>query len=69
VEGDPIAIRTPLILASKAEIVAMGLELDAPLNLTWSCYQGGDTPCGACDACVLRAQGFAQAGIDDPAPR
>ena len=44
VEGDPIAIRTPLIDSTKAEIVAMGRELGAPLDLTWSCYQGGDTP-------------------------
>jgi len=67
VEGNPIAIRTPLIESTKAEIVRMGLDLDAPLSLTWSCYQGGDIPCGACDACVLRAAGFAAAGADDPA--
>jgi len=67
VDGDPIAIRTPLIQASKSEIVVMGHELDAPLHLTWSCYQGGDTPCGVCDACLIRAQGFARAGLDDPA--
>jgi 7-cyano-7-deazaguanine synthase len=69
VEGDPIAIRTPLIESTKAEIVALGRELDAPLALTWSCYQGGDRPCGVCDACVLRARGFAQAGVGDPALR
>ncbi len=67
VEGNPIAIRTPLIESTKAEIVRMGLDLDAPLSLTWSCYQGGDVPCGACDACVLRQAGFAAAGADDPA--
>ncbi len=67
VEGNPIAIRTPLIDATKAEIVAMGQELDAPLHLTWSCYQGGDTPCGVCDACVIRARGFAEAATPDPA--
>lgn len=67
VEGDPIDIRAPLIAATKAEIVRMGLELGAPLELTWSCYQGGDIPCGECDACRLRAQGFAQAGVADPA--
>ncbi len=69
VEGDPIAIRTPLIETTKAEIVELGVELGAPLGLTWSCYQGGDTPCGQCDACVLRARGFAEAGVDDPALR
>ena len=62
VEGNPIAIRSPLIRSTKAEIVTMGHELGAPLALTWSCYQGGDTPCGVCDACVLRARGFAEAG-------
>jgi 7-cyano-7-deazaguanine synthase len=67
VEGNPIAIRTPLIESTKAEIVRMGLDLDAPLSLTWSCYQGGGVPCGGCDACVLRAAGFAAAGADDPA--
>jgi 7-cyano-7-deazaguanine synthase len=67
VEGNPIAIRTPLIESTKAEIVRMGLDLGAPLSLTWSCYQGGDVPCGVCDACVLRAAGFAAAGADDPA--
>jgi 7-cyano-7-deazaguanine synthase len=67
VEGDPIAIRTPLIDSTKADIVALGLDLDAPLALTWSCYQGGDRPCGVCDACILRARGFADAGVADPA--
>jgi 7-cyano-7-deazaguanine synthase len=67
VEGDPIAIRTPLIETTKAGIVELGVELGAPLGLTWSCYQGGETPCGECDACTLRARGFAQAGVADPA--
>ncbi len=67
VEGDPIAIRTPLIDRTKEEIVRLGTELEAPLHLTWSCYLGGDRPCGVCDACRLRTQGFAAAGIDDPA--
>jgi 7-cyano-7-deazaguanine synthase len=67
VEGNPVDIRTPLIASTKAEIVRMGLNLHAPLALTWSCYQGGDTPCGVCDACRLRAAGFAEAGAVDPA--
>ena len=66
VEGDPIAIRTPLIECTKSEIIRIGLRLDAPLALTWSCYRGGDEPCGTCDACALRARGFADAGVDDP---
>jgi 7-cyano-7-deazaguanine synthase len=67
VDGDPIVIRTPLIDRTKEQIVRLGGELDAPLHLTWSCYLGGERPCGACDACRLRAQGFAAAGVDDPA--
>jgi 7-cyano-7-deazaguanine synthase len=67
VEGNPIQIAAPLIEVTKAEIVRLGRELDAPLHLTWSCYRGGDRPCGACDACLLRARGFAEAGVDDPA--
>ena len=67
VDGDPIAIRTPLIACTKEEIVRLGVGLGAPLQLTWSCYRGGDRPCGTCDACELRARGFAAAGVDDPA--
>lgn len=67
VEGRPVRIVTPLINLSKADIVRLGVELDAPLHLTWSCYQGGTVPCGACDSCALRAKGFAEAGVKDPA--
>ena len=67
VEGDPIAIRTPLIECTKEQIVRLGVDHAAPLHLTWSCYRGGPAPCGTCDACELRARGFAAAGIDDPA--
>ena len=66
VEGNPITIETPLIALTKAEIVQLGVETDAPLHLTWSCYLGGDVPCGTCDACALRAEGFARAGMADP---
>ena len=67
VEGRPVDIRTPLIHLSKADIVRLGVEVGAPLELTWSCYLGGDRPCGECDACRLRAKGFAEAGLVDPA--
>ncbi len=67
VEGRPIPIRTPLVDLTKAGIVALGLEVGAPLELTWSCYRGGARPCGTCDSCVLRAKGFAEAGVPDPA--
>lgn len=70
-EGD-IAVRTPLIHMHKKEIVALGLELAAPLDLTWSCYSGSEAACGVCDSCVLRLRAFEQAGVRDPiryAPR
>ncbi|HUQ39171.1 MAG TPA: 7-cyano-7-deazaguanine synthase QueC [Acidimicrobiales bacterium] len=67
VEGRPVRIETPLVDLTKADIVRLGVELAAPLHLTWSCYRGGDAPCGTCDACRLRAKGFTEAGIADPA--
>jgi 7-cyano-7-deazaguanine synthase len=67
IEGDPVEVRTPLVDLTKADIVRLGLALDAPLRLTWSCYRGGPRPCGRCDACALRAKGFAEAGVPDPA--
>ncbi len=63
-----IRIETPIIHMSKKEIVLKGMELDAPLHLTWSCYQSEDRACGRCDSCVLRLRGFAQAGVPDPIP-
>ncbi|MBX3245437.1 MAG: 7-cyano-7-deazaguanine synthase QueC [Acidobacteria bacterium] len=61
-----IEIRTPIIQLSKAEIVKKGIELNAPLHLTWSCYRSEDLACGTCDSCALRLRGFAQAGLTDP---
>jgi 7-cyano-7-deazaguanine synthase len=66
VEGRPVTIDTPLIDRSKADIVRLGVDLGAPLHLSWSCYRAGRSPCGECDACRLRAKGFAEAGINDP---
>jgi len=63
-----IAIDTPLIRLSKAEIVRLGLELGAPLQLSWSCYQSSERACGRCDSCRLRLQAFARAGVPDPIP-
>ncbi len=62
-----IDVLAPLMHLSKAEIVRLAVKLHVPLELTWSCYAGGDKPCGKCDSCKLRAKGFAQAGIKDPA--
>lgn len=67
VEGRPVEILTPLLHLTKGDIVRLGIEHRAPLELTWSCYRGGDRPCGTCDACALRARGFAEAGVTDPA--
>ena len=61
-----IEIRTPIIQLSKAEIVTKGMELDAPLHLTWSCYRNEALSCGTCDSCALRLRGFEQAGRNDP---
>jgi 7-cyano-7-deazaguanine synthase len=68
IEGDRFRIHTPLIALSKAEIIRKGMELGADYALTHSCYDPGPdgTPCGRCDSCVLRARGFAQAGVADP---
>jgi len=61
-----IEIVTPVIAMRKSEIVRRGVDLGAPLHLTWSCYQFDDEACGACDSCRLRLQAFAQAGVRDP---
>jgi len=61
-----IKIETPVINFSKAEIVKLGIELKAPLHLTWSCYKNEDIACGICDSCAFRLRGFQQAGIKDP---
>ena len=62
----PIQVETPIIQMSKAQIVRLGMEMQAPLEYTWSCYQGGPVPCGRCDSCILRAKGFQEAGCQDP---
>lgn len=63
-----ITMMTPVIGMRKSEIVRRGLELGAPLQLTWSCYQFDDAACGACDSCRLRLRAFAEAGANDPIP-
>jgi 7-cyano-7-deazaguanine synthase len=69
VEGRPFRILAPLLRLSKAEIVRLGRDLDVDFGLTHSCYAPSleGRPCGACDSCRLRAKGFAEAGITDPA--
>ena len=70
VEGRRITLHTPLIELTKGQIVRRGLELDVDFGLTFSCYDPqppGGRPCGRCDACLLRARGFREAGVPDPA--
>lgn len=61
-----IKIATPVIGMSKSDIVRRGIELGAPLNRTWSCYQSEDEACGICDSCRLRLRAFSEAGVEDP---
>lgn len=63
-----IEIVTPVIELKKSQIIRRGVELAAPLHLTWSCYQSGDVACGVCDSCLLRLKAFEEAGISDPIP-
>jgi 7-cyano-7-deazaguanine synthase len=63
-----IEIVTPVITLKKSEIIRKGIELGAPLHLTWSCYQSEEAACGACDSCLLRLRAFAEAGVPDPIP-
>ncbi len=68
VEGARFHVHTPLIKMTKADIIRRGLELGLDYGLTHSCYDPGTSgrPCGRCDSCVLRAKGFAEAGVADP---
>ena len=65
-EGHPIKIFTPLIRKTKSQIIKLGLKLKVPYHLTWSCYQGGNKPCGRCDSCLLRQKGFDLLNLRDP---
>ena len=64
--GGQLSVAAPFISWSKAEIVKRGLELGVPYALTWSCYEGGDEPCGACATCIDRRNAFLQNGAIDP---
>ena len=66
VEGRGCEVLAPFIHMTKADIIRIGLSLGVPYELTWSCYKGGDVPCGTCDSCRLRAKGFKEAGVNDP---
>ncbi|MCD7820802.1 MAG: 7-cyano-7-deazaguanine synthase QueC [Clostridiales bacterium] len=65
--GHQLHIEAPFVRWTKAQVVKKGLELGVPYELTWSCYQGGDKPCGQCGTCLDRAKAFAENGVADPA--
>jgi 7-cyano-7-deazaguanine synthase len=65
---EKLRIATPLISLTKGEIIARGLELGVPYELTTSCYQGEEEACGECDSCLLRLKGFKENGVQDPIP-
>lgn len=64
--GGELRLEAPFVTWSKADIVREGLKLDVPYELTWSCYEGGERPCGACGTCLDRARAFALNGVTDP---
>lgn len=66
-EGKPLEILAPLLRLDKKGVVRLAQKVGAPLRLTWSCYAGGSRQCGRCDSCKLRAKGFREAGLPDPA--
>ncbi len=66
IEGKPVKIEAPLLRLTKAQIIGKGIELKVPYELTWTCYSGEEKACGKCEACLLRLEGFREAGIDDP---
>ena len=64
--GRHITIHAPFMHMAKADEIRLGARLGVDYGLTWTCYRGGDRPCGACDSCLLRAKAFAEAGMEDP---
>ena len=65
--GGQLSVIAPFIGMNKAQVVAEGLRLHVPYELTWSCYEGGEKPCGVCGTCRDRAEAFRANGIADPA--
>jgi len=65
-DGRTFHLHAPLIYMNKADIIQKGVKLGVPYELTWSCYEGGEFACGTCDSCLLRLNGFMEAGLKDP---
>ena len=65
--GGQLKVEAPFVSCTKAEVVKTGLELNVPYELTWSCYEGGEKPCGVCGTCIDRAEAFRLNGVKDPA--
>lgn len=64
--GNQLHVEAPFVDKTKAEVVKIGLELQVPYELTWSCYEGTDAPCGVCGTCIDRAKAFMENGVEDP---
>lgn len=65
--GHQLRIEAPFVTMNKAEVVRLGLQLGVPYELTWSCYEGGEHPCGKCGTCIDREAAFKANGVEDPA--
>ncbi len=65
--GKQLCIEAPFVSWTKADVVKKGIELKVPYEMTWSCYVGGEKPCGTCGTCIDRAKAFEKNGISDPA--
>ena len=64
--GGELCVEAPFVMWPKADIVKKGLELNVPYELTWSCYEGGEMPCGVCGTCIDRIRAFELNGVTDP---
>ena len=64
--GKQLQIEAPFINKNKAGVVALGLSLNVPYHLTWSCYEGHDKACGRCGTCIDRLAAFKANGVEDP---
>ena len=64
--GEQLTVKAPFVTLSKADVVREGLRLHVPFEKTWSCYEGGEKPCGKCGTCIDRAKAFKENGVEDP---